>query len=98
VLLGEFAAPAPTPVPLLAGEGCPEAPTKLVRGDVLGLDAPPFDQFEDDDVWLCDWPPLLRNRTASIPSAKALPANTIGCRRANASTSVTISLVFRRFR
>jgi hypothetical protein len=37
------------------------------------------------DRW--DWLPLLKKRTASIPSANAPPAKTIGCRRANPSAS-----------
>jgi hypothetical protein len=37
----------------------------------------------------CPWGSLLllRNRTASMPSANAPPAKAIGCRRANPSTS-----------
>jgi len=91
--LGALPVPVPTPVLPLAGEVGPEAPTKPALG-VLGLDPPPFDHV-GDEVWPWDWPPLRKNRTASIPSANAPPANAIGCRRANASTSVMMSLEFR---
>jgi hypothetical protein len=43
----------------------------------------------DVDAWPLVGRSLLMNRTASMPSANALPANASGCRRANCSTSST---------
>lgn len=99
--------PAPVlPLGAEPGDGEPDGTVRWVvlglaplvpdQADVLDPGALPFDQ--EDDVGLCAWLPLLRNRTASMPSANAPLANTIGCRRANASTSVTMSFAFRWLR
>jgi len=63
-------------------------------GDALPYEAAPYDvDAPDVGVGRVVGLSVLKKRTASIPSAKALPANTIGCRRANRSMSVTIWLV-----
>jgi len=74
--------------PVVAGRPCDHVPA-----DEAPIDEAPYVLVLGiDEVGRCGGASLRKKRTASMPRANAAPEKTIGCRRANDSTSVRIWL------